>query len=107
MGCVGAVNYDQSLPGMPQAHRIYGWAYDMQTRSHVQDIVFLGPDGLVRGIGRAISRRPDVNEGRPDISDPLTGWLGFYRADGVPPSQINPFAVVQRGGHGALCEVPH
>jgi hypothetical protein len=104
-GCLGDVNYEKPVAGMPEAVRIYGWAYDMQTRSHVRDIVFLGPDGLIRGIGRAMSRRDDVNEARPEIPDPLTGWQGFFRPNGVAVSQIDAYAVVKRGGHPALCKI--
>lgn len=104
-GCVGSVDHIQPVAGMAATFRIEGWTYDLQAPSRVGDIVFLGPDGVIRGVGRTISTRDDVSKARPDISDPLTGWFGFYRADGVSPDRIDAYAVVRRGDHSALCKL--
>lgn len=104
-GCVGHVDQIQRVAGMPDAFRITGWAYDTQTRSHIRDIVFLGRDRIIKGVGRTLFGRDDVQKARPDIFDPLTGWLGFVRTNGVSAQTIDSYAVVQRSGRPTLCRV--
>jgi hypothetical protein len=105
-GCIGYVDHTQPAAGMPQAIRIDGWAYDMQSQSRVHDIVFIGPDGVIRGVGRTVFSRDDVQKARPEISDPLTGWVGFIRKGGISADRIEVYAVVKRDGHSALCKIP-
>jgi hypothetical protein len=99
--CIGHLDQVERIVAGPDGgFRVAGWAWDTDNRS-VPPAVLLVEDGIVRGIGRFTSARPDVVAAMPEIRGAKSGFVGY-----VPRGTARVTAYVLNRTQTVACPIP-
>jgi len=99
--CTGHLDeIERIVAGPDGGFRIAGWAWDTNSRS-VPRAVLLVEDGIVKGIGRFITSRPDVVAALPEVLDVKNGFIGY-----VPRGVAKVTAYVLNRNQTSACRIP-
>jgi hypothetical protein len=86
--------------GNPGGVRLEGWAWDSVNAQAARTLFFANAAGVVTGVARTMTHRPDVVVALREVNTPRVGWSGRARAE---PGQVSVFALVDGGSR--LCTV--
>ncbi|MDP3175461.1 MAG: hypothetical protein Q8M88_13590 [Phenylobacterium sp.] len=98
--CTGAFDAWTPAPGASgAAWRGAGWAWDALADQRVKQLVLVGGDGRIVGVGAGGDNRPDVPQVVPQVDNPNVGWTASARP---PKTSVTAYAVLR---DGRACEI--
>src|ERR1051326_2938776 len=99
--CIGRLDrIDRVIAGTNGGFRVSGWAWDTKDRSAPRTVLLV-EDGIVKGIGRVITARPDVVTAVPEVRTLKNGFAGY-----VPRGVAKVTAYVLDRDQTSVCRIP-
>jgi hypothetical protein len=99
--CIGHLDQlERIVAGAHGGFRVSGWAWDTNNRSAPRAAVLV-ENGIVKGIGRFITSRPDVVTAVPEVRNVKNGFVGY-----VPRGVAKVTAYVLDRNQTSICRIP-